>query len=383
MSNIFISHSSKDKPFVKKLASALLSEGFPVWLDSWKLEVGDSLIDKVYDGIEASSLVLLVVSKSAVESGWVNREINAALVKEETIGRKFLIPLRVDSCEFPLKIADRLYEDFSSSFSAPFSRLVELLDKYGGRDIQPSKERELLALSFSREVHLNTSSLTKAIDCIASRQDSLSLSSEQIVINNDEVYERQLSRLHQRIDNIETDPHFSPDLESWLNYALDCVKSGEKNIRKGVALMVNNGCSSEAIYWFTKILRGQIVYKLWSAQSPNDPKNSEYGRMWQSASLGSNVSAAEFFEVSSVESVVVWQTSSRDFSFSLWVGEDEIKRIRNDEGVYEGPDILIEVCSYRNLDKYVYPQIVIRHLVNGITPVPWKLDASDVLAGIS
>ncbi|WP_281558137.1 toll/interleukin-1 receptor domain-containing protein [Thalassomonas sp. RHCl1] len=383
MSNIFISHSSSDKPFVKKLASALLSEGFPVWLDSWKLELGDSLIDKIYDGIEASSLVLLVVSKSAIESGWVNREINAALVKEETIGRKFLIPLRLDDCEFPLKIADRLYGDFSSSFSAPLSLLVELLDKYGGRNIQPPKERELLALSFSREVHLNTSSLTKAIDCIASRQDALSLSSDQIVISNDEEYERLLSRLHQRIDNIETDPYFSPELESGLSHALDFVKSGEKNIRKGVALMVNHGCSSEAIYWFAKVLRAQIVYKLWFVQSPEDPQNSEYGRMWQSASLGSNVSAANFFEVSSVESVVVWQASSPDLAFNLWVGEDEIKRLKNEEGVYEGPDVLIEVCNYRNLDKYVYPQLVIRHLVNGTTPVPWKLDASDVLAGIS
>ena len=113
MSNVFISHSSLDKPFVRRLATALVSEGFPVWLASWKLELGDSLLDKIYDGIDDSSIVLLVTSKSAHDSGWVNRELNAALSKESAIGRKFVIPLKLDQSELPLKITDRLYADFS------------------------------------------------------------------------------------------------------------------------------------------------------------------------------------------------------------------------------------------------------------------------------
>jgi hypothetical protein len=123
MSNVFISHSSLDKPFARHLASALLSGGFPVWLDSWKMEFGDSLLDKVYDGIESSSVVILVISQHAAESGWVNRELNAALSKEQQIGRKFLIPVKIDNCDAPIKVADRIYADFSSSFSAPLSKL--------------------------------------------------------------------------------------------------------------------------------------------------------------------------------------------------------------------------------------------------------------------
>ena len=69
MANVCISHSSHDKAFVKTLATALLSDGFPVWLDCWELELGDSLPDKIYDGIETSSVILLIVSRHSIESG--------------------------------------------------------------------------------------------------------------------------------------------------------------------------------------------------------------------------------------------------------------------------------------------------------------------------
>src|SRR4051794_37626109 len=99
MSNVFISHSSHDKPFVRRLAVALLAEGIPVWLDNWKIALTDSLTDKIYDGIDESSIVVIVVSKNSIESGWVNRELNAALAKEDQVGRKFVIPIKLDDCK--------------------------------------------------------------------------------------------------------------------------------------------------------------------------------------------------------------------------------------------------------------------------------------------
>jgi TIR domain len=47
MPGVFISHSSKDKEFVFKLAIDLLNLGFPVWLDAYELEVGSSLQDRI------------------------------------------------------------------------------------------------------------------------------------------------------------------------------------------------------------------------------------------------------------------------------------------------------------------------------------------------
>lgn len=155
MANLFISHSSVDKPMVRRLATNLLADGVPVWLDSWELELGDSLLDKIYTGIESSGALLLAMSKNSTASGWVNKELNAALMKEQQLGRTFVIPARLDDCPLPLKIADRLYADFSSGFSAPLATLVQALKKMGLLGQPVAANRELLPLSFTREVHLD------------------------------------------------------------------------------------------------------------------------------------------------------------------------------------------------------------------------------------
>ena len=193
MSNIFISHASNDKPFVRKLANALLSEGFPVWLDSWSLSLGDSLLDKIYEGIENSSIVILVISSHAVESGWVNRELNAALSKEEQTGRKFVIPIKIDRCDAPLKIADRLHADFSSSFAESLARLSDYLDARGCKKLAVAPERELVCLSFTREVNLDIQSLMNTVRHIRDRHDNIALTGAQIVINDDQKFEGSTS----------------------------------------------------------------------------------------------------------------------------------------------------------------------------------------------
>jgi len=41
--HIFICHASKDKEFAEKLAYRLQGEGIPVWIDIWRLKVGDPI----------------------------------------------------------------------------------------------------------------------------------------------------------------------------------------------------------------------------------------------------------------------------------------------------------------------------------------------------
>ena len=48
MSSIFLSHNSKDKHFVRKLANDLRRQGFYVWVDEAEIKLGDSLIECVH-----------------------------------------------------------------------------------------------------------------------------------------------------------------------------------------------------------------------------------------------------------------------------------------------------------------------------------------------
>jgi hypothetical protein len=379
MSNVFISHSSLDKPFVKRLASALSSDGFPVWLDSWKLELGDSLLDRVYDGIDSSSMVLLVISQYAIESGWVNREMNAALLKEEQAGRKFLIPIKVDNCQAPLKIADRLYADFSTSFSAPFERLVDVLDSNGCRDLLVSPEREQLVLNFTREVNLDCASFQRAIGHLKRRQGNLRLNPAQIVVNEDKDAEALLERLHSRIDNIATDKYYSPDFESTLRGTLSEISNANRLLPEGVALFLANRPDVDAIYWFARVLRAQKVYNLYRMQDP-DSDSIVYGKEWRSGFLNPNTAAASFFGVETVTKVDFWrkENTTRNPYFSAWLDREETETLREYRGL---PGDFGDI-SPTAVDKFIYPQMVLQHLRDkkGRGPVIWNLE--DALFGL-
>ena len=109
---IFISYSQRDKKFVDTLAMNLVLLKHNVWMDRWELKVGDSLIEKVENALTVSSAVILIVSKNSVDSRWCRRELNAALVREIEEKRSLILPCRIDECEMPLFLKDKLYADF-------------------------------------------------------------------------------------------------------------------------------------------------------------------------------------------------------------------------------------------------------------------------------
>ena len=111
---IFISYSQRDKEFVDTLAKNLVLLKHNVWMDRWELKVGDSLTEKVENALTESSAVILIVSKNSVDSRWCRRELNAALVREIEEKRSLILPCRIDKCEMPLFLRDKLYADFGA-----------------------------------------------------------------------------------------------------------------------------------------------------------------------------------------------------------------------------------------------------------------------------
>ena len=109
---IFINYSQKDRGFVDTLAMQLVLLKHNVWMDRWELKVGDSLTEKVETALTESSAVIVIISKNSVDSRWCRRELNAALVREIEEKRSLILPCRIDDCEMPLFLKDKLYADF-------------------------------------------------------------------------------------------------------------------------------------------------------------------------------------------------------------------------------------------------------------------------------
>jgi hypothetical protein len=112
MPSIFLSHSHQDKAFVRRLAERLTKSGVVVWLDEVHLGIGDSIIGKIADAIEAVDYVAAVISKTSVRSQWVQKELSIAMSKEIGGKRVVVLPILLDECKIPTHLQDKLYADF-------------------------------------------------------------------------------------------------------------------------------------------------------------------------------------------------------------------------------------------------------------------------------
>ena len=109
---VFICHSHEDKPFARKLAIALASSGFRVWIDEAEIHAGDSLIEKIEFGISSMTHLLAVLSKSSVGSRWCKEELRMAIARQ--IGGKGIrvVPVLLEDCEMPGFLQEKKYVDF-------------------------------------------------------------------------------------------------------------------------------------------------------------------------------------------------------------------------------------------------------------------------------
>lgn len=94
MIKAFISHSSKQKPFVHDLVEALGRDYCIV--DCYNFEPAYKTLDEIYEKIEQSTVFVLLLSKESLDSDWVNTEIRCACKKMEPEGFKRFWPYIID-----------------------------------------------------------------------------------------------------------------------------------------------------------------------------------------------------------------------------------------------------------------------------------------------
>lgn len=137
MTTLFISHSSKDKFFVRNLADRLVKSDLKVWIDEAEIKIGDSLIQKISEGVQDSDFLIVVLSQNSVASNWVQKELQLAMTKE-ILGNRIILPILIEKCEIPLFLRDKLYADFSQPeyFEVSFEKLLRSVGVETVEDIQ-------------------------------------------------------------------------------------------------------------------------------------------------------------------------------------------------------------------------------------------------------
>ena len=74
--DVFICHATEDKEDVAEpLADELIGQGISVWYDDHELEVGDSLTERIDDGIACCRFGLVILSQSFFAKAWPQSEL--------------------------------------------------------------------------------------------------------------------------------------------------------------------------------------------------------------------------------------------------------------------------------------------------------------------
>src|SRR6266481_86411 len=106
--DVFLSHSSKDKPVVREAAERLRADGLRVWFDEWEIQAGD-IPAKVEEGLEQSRVLVLCMSANAFGSDWAQLESGTFRFRDPLNKRRRFIPLRLDGTPNKNSLAQFLY----------------------------------------------------------------------------------------------------------------------------------------------------------------------------------------------------------------------------------------------------------------------------------
>jgi TIR domain/Pentapeptide repeats (8 copies) len=135
----FISYSSYDEHFVEILYRYLRKEGVQCWYAPENLYAGEKFPASITEAIQSREKVLVVLSKHALKSDWVRREVELARQKEGNREKVVLVPICLDNAvesttvDWGIALHKRRdissFENWQQSYQKMFPNLLRALLK--------------------------------------------------------------------------------------------------------------------------------------------------------------------------------------------------------------------------------------------------------------
>ena len=127
---IFLSHNFNDKAVVEQVALKLraIYGQDNVFYDSWSIQPGDGIIDKMEEGLNNCKFFFFFISNNSLKSNMVKMEWQNAIFKAAQNAIKF-IPIRMDNCTMPFLLTQNLYIDlFSNGLDVAIRQIVDVIN---------------------------------------------------------------------------------------------------------------------------------------------------------------------------------------------------------------------------------------------------------------
>ena len=223
MSSIFLSHNHADKPFARKLAADLRRSGHNVWIDEAEINIGDSLIEKIRDGLDDVDYVAALLSSNSIESEWVKKELDIASNREIDEKRVIVLPLLLEKVPLPGFLKGKFYGDFcdKDQYQDTFDLLLRKL-------APPSVVAEIQ----DEELELLKAELDAAKNVIKTHESEIKRASSVALKSKSDKLKKEIEA-----DN-KLNPHFATINNTYafeaigipitLGYLLHCMRKAEE-----------------------------------------------------------------------------------------------------------------------------------------------------------
>ncbi|RLD29123.1 MAG: hypothetical protein DRI70_02710, partial [Bacteroidetes bacterium] len=121
--HVFFSYSRDDSEFVLDLAKKLRAAGRNVWLDQVDIETGERWDRSIEEALEKADVLLVVLSKTSVDSNNVMDEVSFALEEGKRI-----LPVLYEDCDIPFRLRRLQFADFTTDVDSGMETLFKALD---------------------------------------------------------------------------------------------------------------------------------------------------------------------------------------------------------------------------------------------------------------
>jgi len=137
---IFLSHSSQDRLFVRRLTRVLKENHIGYWYSATHIRGAKQWHDEIGEALSRCDWFVVVLTPASVKSTWVKREL--LFVLNESRYNERIVPLLRKPCrhsELSWTLSEYQFVDFTSDFDAGCTQMLRI---WGIQHLQWKKQRK-------------------------------------------------------------------------------------------------------------------------------------------------------------------------------------------------------------------------------------------------
>lgn len=129
MSKAFISYAQQDQDVAERMARDLSNRGVQTWFSQQEILAGDSILERIREGIRSADYLIVLISKQSKKSAWVEREIVMAHERFGEEAATAIIPVLIDDTPVPPRFSKIRYVDLSQGHAQAINEIVTRIER--------------------------------------------------------------------------------------------------------------------------------------------------------------------------------------------------------------------------------------------------------------